>query len=111
VGGSGNVLKGGSLGTLYFEDQSTASFSGNDIRHSTGPSVLLHLYSVAGQGSIDLRDNYWGTASADSISAWIYDAQDDPNIAPAVLFEPFRTESVPVGQKSTGRLKALFRSH
>ena len=49
-----------------------------------------------------------GTDSADSISAWIYDAQDDPNIAPNVLFEPFRTQSIPVKEMSTGILKARF---
>lgn len=109
VTGRGNVLEGGTLGTLYFEDQSSASFAGNDIRHFTGPSVLIQTYSVLGQANIDLRDNYWGTDSADSISAWIHDAQDDPNLAPTVLFEPFRTQSVPVGEKSVGGLKALFR--
>lgn len=95
---------------MYFGDRSTASFARNDILKSLGPSVLINsFYSVAGPGPIDLRDNYWGTDSADSISAWIHDAQDDPNIAPTVLFEPFRTESVPVGEKSVGGLKALFR--
>ena len=107
--GSDNVLEGGSLATILIEDRSTATFSGNDIRHLSGPSILIDsYYTVAGPGSLDFRDNYWGTDNADSIAAWIHDAQDDPTLAPTVLFEPFRTQSVPVKKASVGGLKAQF---
>ena len=108
LNGTGNVLEGGTLCTIVFADEATANFTRNDIRHSTGPTVLLDHYDLFGEESLDFRHNYWGTDSADSIAAWVHDAQDDPNLAATVLFKPFRRK--PYNKKSHfGGLKGGFR--
>lgn len=59
---------------------------------------------------VDARENYWGTASADSIAAWIYDRNDDPDVNGYVDFQPFSPVPLPSeSTKSMGGVKALFR--
>jgi hypothetical protein len=69
----------------------------------------------SGHTFLDLRNNYWGTASRDSIDAWILDGEDlhNPpflNNFSEVLFEPFETGPIPVQQQSVGSLKGMYRS-
>ena len=106
LSGKGNVLEGGTYCTLLFMDESTADFSKNDILHASGPTVLIHLYGALGDGQVDLRHNYWGTDEPDSIAAWIHDAQDDPTLAPTVLYKPFKKTTYFHKRRSFGRLKA-----
>lgn len=92
----------------------TPRFRGNHILKGTGKSVRLDGFPQLPSRYVDMTGNYWGTASADSISAWIIDGSDPvapPNlpIYGFVSFEPF--SSVPTGtdRKSLGGVKALFR--
>ena len=56
-----------------------------------------------------MTNNYWGTTSADSISAWIYDGNDDDGIGAVVDFEPFNTEPLAAEKKTMGGFKSMFR--
>lgn len=86
----------------------------NHILKCVGEAVLVNGFPQPPNLTIDMTGNYWGTAIADSISAWIIDG-NDPVIPPYlpiygfVDFEPF--SSVPVGTEKTtlGGAKALFR--
>ncbi len=46
---------------------------------------------------IDLRNNYWGTSREDSIQAWIWDGNDDPEIDVVVLYNPYHKEPLFTG--------------
>jgi len=109
VSGTGNILQGGSYVSIILSDRSTAGLLGNDIYQLSGTAILISSYSQLGQRAIDLRGNYWGTQDPDEIESWIHDAQDDPSLAPTVLWEPYRTESVPTEEETVGGLKSLFR--
>lgn len=56
---------------------------------------------------LDFRNNDWGTASRDSIAAWIFDGEDVPEW-PIVIFEPFTIDSVPSEPSSMSSLKGRF---
>ena len=81
---------------------------GNHIIKGSLGSVQTLFYNIPDQG-VDLTNNYWGTTSPDSISAWIWDGADDPSIQATVQFEPFSETPIPSEKKSFGGLKNLFR--
>ncbi len=58
---------------------------------------------------LDMANNYWGTAEADSINAWIHDRNDTEDVCYWVDFEPFLSGSTPSETPSLGGLKAMFR--
>lgn len=89
----------------------TPRIRNNDILKGGGVAVRLDGFSGLPGRIVDMTDNYWGTSSADSISAWIIDGHDatDPPMHGFVDFEPFSSESVPTQKKSLGDVKALFR--
>ena len=110
--GSQNVFRG-SFAAIRMATTSTAVLSGNHIL-KTGQWAVHSDYFTLHPVDIDLRNNYWGTDSADSISAWIFDGNDpqDPfyveNMS-NVLYEPFSPVPVEAKETSVGGLKALFR--
>ncbi len=112
VRGSKNVFRG-SYTAVRFETTSTAYLSGNHILKSGRWAAYcrgFNLYAV----DIDLRNNYWGTDSADSISAWIFDGNDpqDPFYEPNfsnVLYQPFSPLPVEAMESSVSSLKAQFQ--
>ena len=110
VTGSGNVLSGGSTATIRVCN-SSMQFRGNHILHGSGPSVLIDTgcYQNPPGTTLDLTNNYWGTASADTIASWILDGYDNPAIYGYVQFEPFSPVVVPTGKKSLGGVKNLYR--
>ncbi len=83
----------------------------NDIFKGRGRAVNLGGYSQLPDRLVDMSGNYWGTASADSISAWIVDGHDitSPQMHGFVTFEPFSSSPVPTKKKSLGGVKALYR--
>jgi len=110
--GTKNVFRG-SYTAVRFATTSTAYLSGNHILKTGLWAVYckgFNLHPV----DIDLRNNYWGTTSADSISAWIFDG-NDPQDPPwvdnmvNVLFEPFSSVPVSTEKTSVGGFKALYR--
>ncbi len=59
-------------------------------------------------GTYDLTGNWWGTTDSSQIDAWIYDANDEPQVGAVVQYLPFLDGPVPTKAKSWGELKALF---
>ncbi|MBK8285783.1 MAG: right-handed parallel beta-helix repeat-containing protein [Ahniella sp.] len=86
----------------------------NHILKGEGAAVLVRGFPQPPDLTIDLTGNYWGTAIADSISAWIIDG-NDPVVPPSlpihgfVDFEPFSSVPVEAEKTSLGGVKALFR--
>jgi hypothetical protein len=111
VSGTNNILDGSRAGQATLNIcNSTLDFRGNHILKGEGPSVLLSCYSTPQEPvTVDLSGNYWGTASRDSIAAWIWDGNDDPAIRAFVDFEPFATEPLPAERKSLGSVKSLYK--
>ena len=111
VRGEKNVMRGGEV-SLALQTTSTAFLSGNHIL-KTG-QWAVHCRGFTTQAvDIDLRNNYWGTDNADSISAWIFDGNDpqdpfyDTNLS-NVLYEPFSPVPVEAEESSVGSLKSQF---
>ena len=110
--GSGNIFSGAAFATIDFTGQATASMSNNHILLGTS-DARVKVRSTSGPGhTIDLRNNYWGTASAAEIAASILDSQDNPTpigtVTGTVLFEPFLELPVSTEAISFGELKRLF---
>lgn len=108
LSGSGNVVPGGWYSTMEISG-GTADFHGNHILNSGGRSVRLTAFLEDPPYIIDLSGNYWGTTIVDSISSWIWDGHDDPDIHAFVEFEPFSPVPLPSEQKSMGDVKRMFR--
>ncbi|MBK8168042.1 MAG: right-handed parallel beta-helix repeat-containing protein [bacterium] len=108
-----NVFRG-SRDTAIEIATCTPRITNNDIFKDRGYAVALGGFGQAPDRFVNMSGNYWGTASRDSISAWIMDANDpaDPPYSPEhgfVIFEPFSSVPVPTQKKSLGGVKALYR--
>ena len=104
----GNVVEGGTFAAISIPAADTdLSGSGNHIRRFPGARAVS-AHGWHNNSRIDLRGNYWGTASEDSVAAWIFDKHDDPQVYAEVLFSPIEPAPVPAEKKSLGGLKALF---
>jgi hypothetical protein len=110
VSGSGNVFIGGDQATIHVPGSQVgaSALHGNHILHGRGPSVVMEYFPYA-TFTLDLTNNYWGTASADSIAAWIRDGHDDPSVHAFVEFEPFSSVPLAEERRSFGGVKDLFR--
>lgn len=108
-----NVFRG-SRDTAIEIATCTPHITNNDIFRDRGYAVALGGFGQAPDRFVNMTGNYWGTASRDSIAAWIMDATDpaDPPYSPAhgfVIFEPFASVPVETEKRSLGGVKALFR--
>jgi hypothetical protein len=102
------VLGGGAFATIRVSN-SDVQLHGSHILHGAGPSVYLETFLNPPIRTLDLTNNYWGTASADTIASWIYDGHDNPAIYGYVQFEPFSAGVIPIEKKSLGGVKGLYR--
>lgn len=107
VQASGNIFRGASLRTLTLANAS-GSFHGNHILKGSQFSVYMY-YTTPQPIHVDMRNNYWGTTSADSVRAWIWDHSDDPSVYGVVDFEPFSPTPLPTEKKSLGGVKGLYK--
>jgi hypothetical protein len=57
----------------------------------------------------DLTNNSWGTTDPDSIQAWIWDKNDDPEAGYIVDWRPYIGEPVSNERQPLGSIKSLFR--
>lgn len=105
--GSGNVVEGGYYATIELSG-STLDFQGNHILNGGGMSIYLNTFLSDPPYLVDLSDNYWGTSEADSISAWIHDGHDDPDIHAFVVFEPYSGFPISNTDMSWGALKQIY---
>jgi hypothetical protein len=106
--GSNLVLEGGGIGETIYSANGLFDIHHSHIGQSNGPSVRVYLH-IGPDDAMDLSGNYWGTTSADSIAAWIWDSHDDPSIHTTVRYEPFSPTPLPNESKSMGDIKAMFR--
>ncbi len=89
----------------------TPSLKTNDILKGDGLAVRLEGFANPPDRYVNLANNYWGVASADSISAWIVDGNDadHADIHGFVFFKPYIGESSPAESMNFGDVKSLFR--
>jgi len=107
--GTGNIIHGADgyptiktfLGTIDLHD--------SHILHGNYPYTVEIRTHEGPIDAIDLRNNYWGTTSADTLAAWIWDGHDDPSVQTYVQYEPFSSVPIPTRKQSWGGVKALFR--
>jgi hypothetical protein len=110
VTGSGNYIESGPVAwALRIGGETTVDLRHNDFVLGLAPTVHLESYMNAQQPvHLNLIDNYWGTANADTMAAHIWDGNDDPQVHGFVDFQPFATTSVPAQSISVGGLKSRF---
>ena len=106
--GSGNIIPAGE-GERILSGGTPLYFNGNHIFRSNAPYVKLTAFVYPPVETLDLSGNYWGTTEADTISAWIWDGLDDPDINAVVEYEPFSLVPVETERRSMGSVKSLFR--
>jgi hypothetical protein len=87
----------------------------NSILSHGAKYVVKYKYSDKNISLTDLpvfemADNWWGTTDPDSISAYIFDGNDDVAAGVTIGFEPFKLEPlVGVEKSSLSGFKALFK--
>lgn len=66
--------------------------------------------SAASAVHFDMTNNWWGTADPDSIQAWIFDGNDQPE-RPYYFIDwmPFKSEPVGTQKRSLGGVKSMYR--
>lgn len=114
LSGTGNQFLGtdyGGGGYTTMEVQfSTLDFHGNHILKGDAEfTVQCRGFIQDDPLIVDLRNNYWGTASADTLAAWVWNEDDDPDQNLVTLIEPFSPQPVPEEKTGTGDLKRMFR--
>jgi hypothetical protein len=107
--GDGNVLRGSGVYPTCRFGNCTIELHNSHILHAGDQYSVQVGYHNGPSDAIDLRNNYWGTTSADTIAAWIWDGHDDPSVQTYVQYEPFSSVPIPTRKKSWGGVKALFR--
>ena len=107
--GSQNIMSGSRHATISMWRGSTIDMHTNHIFIEEGYLVVLGLYEYQPLGPIDMTNNYWGITNADSISALIWDGNDDLSIHAYVEFIPFSGQPMPTETKSWGGVKSLYR--
>jgi hypothetical protein len=111
VTGEGNDITGASLRVVL------NSWGFMDLHNShlipSGDGDYVVALGTPGQWplvTIDLTNNWWGTADADSIAAGMIDAVYDPEqYANTVIYEPFLIGPVANQKATMGNMKMLFR--
>ncbi len=75
--------------------------------------VVMDFLGLKNGSELDMRfdmtDNWWGTTNPDSIQAWIFDGNDDPDSGFIIDWDPYKDQPVAVEEKSLGSLKSLYR--
>jgi hypothetical protein len=106
---TGNVFRGGQFATVVATNFQS-HFNGNHIIKGAGWAVQVLGPDALPLRIADFENNYWGTAEADSIRAWILDHYDQPTSYYGIVdFEPFATEPLPAERKSLGDVKSLYK--
>jgi Right handed beta helix region len=110
VFGSGNIIHGAGTYAAIQCCLSSMDITESHILRDQGYAVeLFCVYPPGYPLPLELSGNYWGTSSADSIAAWIWDGNDDPTIPVTVQYLPFYGSQVSNENMSFGEIKAMFR--
>jgi len=108
IEGTNLIIEGTTGAAIQLHSAGVVDIHNSHILPATGLAVECVEY-LSDPRIVDLTDNFWGTADADSINALIVDGSDNPNSHYTVLFEPFATGPVPTEKKSIGSVKSMFR--
>jgi hypothetical protein len=93
-----------------------AQLGGGYVRNShlaKGPRyAVLEVGTLPAASAVhlDMTNNWWGTTDPDSIQAWIFDGNDQPE-RPYYFIDwmPFRSGPVGTQKRSLGGVKSMFR--
>ncbi|HKI84351.1 MAG TPA: hypothetical protein VKA63_08445 [Candidatus Krumholzibacteria bacterium] len=102
-----NIFRGAGDATLFLSGNSVEMHD-NHILNNGGYSVKINFYDSPNY-TLDLTNNWWGTADSTQIAAWIRDVHDDPKYNIEVKFVPFADQPLPAKSTSFGGLKARFQ--
>ena len=105
---TGSVLSG-SFAAIASNGATQLTIHGSHILRAGQWSVWANGSVPGGHRVYDLTNNYWGTANASDIAAWIWDSVDNSANWGTVNYLPFSSQEVPTESTSWGGLKALFR--
>jgi hypothetical protein len=103
-----NIFRGAGDATLFLSGNSVEMHD-NHILNNGGFSVKINFYDSPNY-TLDLTNNWWGTADSTQIATWIRDVHDDPYFNIEVKFVPFADQPLPAQSKSFGQLRAGFGS-
>jgi hypothetical protein len=103
-----NIFGGGEDATLFLSGNSVEMHD-NHILNGGSYTVKINNYESPNY-TLDLTNNWWGTADSTQIATWIRDVHDDPKYNIEVKFVPFADQPLPAQSKSFGQLKAGFGS-
>jgi len=106
--GTNCIVQGGTGAAILGEDRNVMLHNCHILR---GTGRLVELWGPVDppDDHWDMRYNYWGTADRDSIAAWIWDGNDDPDIHGFVDFVPASPVPLPTEKKSLGSVKSLYK--
>ncbi len=104
-----NIFRGADDATLFLSGNSVEMHE-NHILNSGGYTVKINFYDSPNH-TLDLTNNWWGTADSTQIATWIRDVHDDPYFNIEVKFVPFADQPLPARSTSFGQLKAGFGGH
>ena len=85
--GTGNILYGDTIHYTLWITNGSVDFHWNQIMNSLEYSVYVPWHYTPGV-TMDLSNNYWGTTEADSVAAWIWDGDDDPDVPVTINYLP-----------------------
>ncbi len=105
-----NVFRGGSYAAIQAFASPTIFGEGNHfLKGDSDYTIVLRVFPSPFQGSVDLRNNYWGTDDPELVAQWIYDGADDPDLAIEVQYMPFSAEPMPTEPSTLGGFRSMFR--
>ncbi len=105
-----NVFNGGSYAAIEVLASPTVFGEENHFLKGTSDfTIILQYCSNPFLGSVDLRNNYWGTDDPEQVAQWIYDGADDPDLAIEVQYLPFSAEPMPTEPSTLGGFRSMFR--
>ncbi len=107
---TGTVVSSG-VTAIALDDCADVSFTAGHVLR-TAPdawSVRAGQGSPTGDDHADLTGNWWGTTDLATISAWILDHADDPDVRLVVDVVPVAGGEVATEPRTWGTVKALFR--
>ena len=105
-----NVFNGGSYAAIEVLASPTVFGEENHFLKGTSDfTIILQYCSNPFLGSVDLRNNYWGTDDPEQVAQWIYDGADDPDLAIEVQYLPFSAEPMPTESTTLGGFRSMFR--
>ncbi len=105
---SHSTLSAGYLEGGYFRDCELAAGEHGVVSNLSYPDKAFKIEPDK-PTHFDMRNNWWGTAEADSIGKLIFDYGDDDRVPYIIDFEPYYNGPVANKRRSLGEIKSFFR--